>query len=43
MREEAAETSTNQHNVFHVQIDSTLNLKCVDRRRLWSLHNQASS
>jgi len=43
MREEAAETSTNQHNVFHVQIDSTLNLKCVDRRRLWSLHNQASA
>lgn len=42
MREEAAETSTNQHNVFHVQIDSTLNVKCTDRRRLWALHFQTS-
>lgn len=42
MREEAAETSSNQHNVFHVQIDSTLNIKCVDRRRLWTLHYQTS-
>ena len=38
MREEAGISSTNQHNVVNAQIDSTLNIKCTDRRRLWALH-----
>jgi len=42
MREEAAESASNQHNVFHVQIDSTLNIKCVNRRRLWTLHYETA-
>lgn len=42
MREEAGISSTNQHNVVTAHVDSTLNIKCVDRRRLWALHFQTS-